>query len=391
MKRYRFLTALLAAAVLCTAAGCGDAASSQAGSEHSTSDVMQSSTETADSQPENGTDSTESTADDSSNPDESGNPDESSHADESSRTDESSQSAPSGTAEAAVNDIVKRFMEACKANDHETVSALTNTAVAASVLTGAEPENPLDSVTDFEVRDYTIGKAVRAESAFSAYQEYRGEVLASYDKLTDADSETKEMLDRYLKLMPEAEDLWRTTVQVNSTNGGSSEDMLFVMKTGGEWIIDLACVPAMNGYMRKSQISKINQTAKTVYKAANSALAELDTADVDLSQLRDSTLTFTGADFEGCKKVDKPQTKAEILDAFKYYVLQYASEITGLEEIAFRVAETDCAAAAVKNGIFTDYRTDTEYTAFGTYPHMLTTDDFGTLNTIGQALDYAAN
>lgn len=48
-------------------------------------------------------------------------------------------------------------------------------------------------------------------------------------------------------------------------------------------------VPSMLGYVKKSKIQGANTAASTIMKAANSALAELDEMDADISAISDAT------------------------------------------------------------------------------------------------------
>lgn len=104
-------------------------------------------------------------------------------------------------------------------------------------------------------------------------------------------------------------------------------------------------VPAMLGYVKKSKITSANSAAKSIYTAAQSALTDLDTMDIDI-------YSFTGWT-ETSKLSAVPAAPAGSTDVdvnFKYKVYTYFEDITALDAFSIYVSGGSCEGVGVVDG-----------------------------------------
>ena len=66
-----------------------------------------------------------------------------------------------------------------------------------------------------------------------------------------------------------------------------------------------------------------------------------------LNALLEGEHQFTGDDFDDVKQVDEPKTKEEAVEALKYKITVYFSDVTELTELKFAVKDGCCTATAV--------------------------------------------
>jgi type IV pilus assembly protein PilA len=140
-------------------------------------------------------------------------------------------------------------------------------------------------------------------------------------------------------------------------------------------------VPSMLGYVKKSKIQAANTAASSVYKAINSALTELDEADMDLSGLvGDSSHTKGATTFASGATADADDGKADWADLYEY-AYPYFEDLKKTE-CAIHIVNGTCKATSAKSGTY-----------YGTYPKVYTAKNYDTKDynpqTIGGALGHA--
>lgn len=113
-------------------------------------------------------------------------------------------------------------------------------------------------------------------------------------------------------------------------------------------------VPSMLGYVKKSKIAGVNSNAKTLSNAAVTALAELDTEDLEL--VSDDALhdfEWSKSDANAGENADASAQQAIAARIYKYF-----TDVSTFDHAYYRVSRSAVLAAAVSSGSF-----------YGAYPH----------------------
>ena len=229
------------------------------------------------------------------------------------------------------------------------------------------------------------------------YREQIDEMFAELDEnieeLRDSDDPDKQAMlaqyDSQMELMRDMlnfDKLYFFDCDVTA-EGETEETPLIMVQRNGEWYLEMTFMPAMIGYVKKSKISSANSAAKTVYHAAQSALTDMDAEGYDITELED-TYTWQGSDFENVTKPASITAKDEKLRYLRYLISQYYSDITELQQIGIVIADSSCTAVAADCGELSTLRQGT-CELFGTYPNMVTADNFNTVSTLAEALRFA--
>ncbi|MBQ8961868.1 MAG: type II secretion system protein [Ruminococcus sp.] len=123
-------------------------------------------------------------------------------------------------------------------------------------------------------------------------------------------------------------------------------------------------VPAMLGYVKKSKIQSANSAASTILKATNSALEEMDEADIDVS---------------GVTTVSNATSSTSDGNVVKGYMADYFDEANSAN-YKVQVKNGIAIAAAAKVGAY-----------FGTAPIVYTNKTYPDSITIDSALNAATS
>lgn len=262
---------------------------------------------------------------------------DSSQADESSETEETvteaeettteaettTEETPETTTEAAQNEAVSgdaeyiaaidRLCDAVKASDNDevirsilpksTYEAAKNIGFSdfASELGLLEENSTYESIEVISVESVSAEDIKVIEQTLSMYEllfQTMGDMDITFDMMMNYDEDDAD--DEYIKKMEEFDDIIddyeddfddgniESIVDIESYDivtldvDGETTEMYFFKCRGDEMKVDIIFAPAMIGYVHKSKLASANSTASTIYKAASSAITELDEEGVDL-------------------------------------------------------------------------------------------------------------
>lgn len=137
---------------------------------------------------------------------------------------------------------------------------------------------------------------------------------------------------------------------------------------------DYEASAAMGGYADKAEDAAANTIASTLYQAAQSALRDIDTEDVDISMLS-GDYTFRSSDLTSAAApqmiVNPPDALAKLFSSMQIYIDKNVAFDKGI----ISVKDGDCQAVAVQTDAEYDQDTGETVRQFGCYPNALKTGD----------------
>ena len=290
-------------------------------------------------------------------------------------------------------DVLIGFVEACRQGDTDKIISQSNFKLLMEEAGGSDINA---AAAEMKIDQYWIGGCTQNKLIVNEYLEYRNDVI---ERVKDMEGEDKQTAEKYLKMMPEIDDLWIFDMTLKMASSDKQEDHPFyVMHTKDGWTVDLSILSAMSGYVGKSKIVSANSTAKNINNAFQSALIDADATGLRVKLLA-GDYDFSGKDFAGLETPDRNQSdpeaagKTAVLDYVKYLVKKYYEEITEVTAFKITISESgDVKAVAVaidETTTVTDAKTGRKLLVFGTYPRQITKDDLADVRTLQQALDYA--
>lgn len=162
-----------------------------------------------------------------------------------------------------------------------------------------DAETDIDSVEVLTVETAEPEELVSIEKAYSFFDSILG-IMADAGVTYAMLSGEKNISEEKMQLMEEitnkiddinnAEDIditveFETYAYVTYSIGGEEVTMPVFNTAGKELKIDSVISPSMMGYVRKSKQQAVNAISSTIYKAANSAIVDLDTEGIELNGL----------------------------------------------------------------------------------------------------------
>lgn len=270
----------------------------------------------------------------------------------------------------AARETLERFLNACTTGDSDTILDISNADSLFSLLgEDMDPEairqqltESLGSISNFEISEGEFD-AEMVEN-FNSYLQEMQEVMGDSSVMGDLDFLPSDLFSSIYHPIDGV-----CAFDVTATVDGETEtETMYLVRSGGEWTLDMALIPAMIGYVSASKTASANSKAKSLQIAVNCALTDMDAEGMDIGQLN-GTLTFQADDFRSTEHVVNAGTKEDLLKELKYKISIYFSDVQSIPAFACTVENGICTAAAVQN---TDAAGNAVY---GTYPHTSGEED----------------
>lgn len=162
-----------------------------------------------------------------------------------------------------------------------------------------DAETDIDSVEVLTVETAEPEELVSIEKAYSFFDSILGimadagvtyAMLSGEENISEEKMQLMEEITNKIDDINNAEDIditveFETYAYVTYSIGGEEVTMPVFNTAGEELKIDSVISPSMIGYVRKSKQQAVNAISSTIYKAANSAIADLDTEGIELNGL----------------------------------------------------------------------------------------------------------
>ncbi len=162
-----------------------------------------------------------------------------------------------------------------------------------------DAETDIDSVEVLTVETAEPEELVSIEKAYSFFDSILGimadagvtyAMLSSEENISEEKMQLMEEITNKIDDINNAEDIditveFETYAYVTYSIGGEEVTMPVFNTAGEELKIDSVISPSMIGYVRKSKQQAVNAISSTIYKAANSAIVDLDTEGIELNGL----------------------------------------------------------------------------------------------------------
>lgn len=162
-----------------------------------------------------------------------------------------------------------------------------------------DAETDIDSVEVLTVETAEPEELVSIEKAYSFFDSILGimadagvtyAMLSGEENISEEKMQLMEEITNKIDDINNAEDIditveFETYAYVTYSIGGEEVTMPVFNTAGEELKIDSVISPSMIGYVRKSKQQAVNAISSTIYKAANSAIVDLDTEGIELNGL----------------------------------------------------------------------------------------------------------
>lgn len=162
-----------------------------------------------------------------------------------------------------------------------------------------DAETDIDSVEVLSVETAEPEELVSIEKAYSFFDSILGimadagvtyAMLSGEENISEEKMQLMEEITNKIDDINNAEDIditveFETYAYVTYSIGGEEVTMPVFNTAGEELKIDSVISPSMIGYVRKSKQQAVNAISSTIYKAANSAIVDLDTEGIELNGL----------------------------------------------------------------------------------------------------------
>ena len=354
MQMKKILCGMIAAMLLGSLAGCANENSSTG--EASVTEILNAESSEA---------STTAAADESED-------ESSADSDTESSTDSSKDASESEPAEEvsdadrkAAQAVLETFLDSAMKGDREKMLSVTNFDAYTEGMKRFLEEDDADDMEDLvdailetfgQYDGFEILSCGRDEDERKEYNEYiQRNITELDDELAEMDTsdpdyeESKAFIEWIKTVFVPYEDMLVFTVRTTAGDE-ADEDEISIAKIGGEWIMDVNFMDTMAGYVEESDALIAASSAKSLYHAINTSLVDIDAENAtenNVLKLLEGEYQFSGDDFEDVKQVDEPKTKEEAVEALKYKITVYFSDVTELPEMKFEVKDGCCTATAV--------------------------------------------